>query len=78
MSGRTRSADDSASEPRTPSIDPGQPGRADPPTLELALVKYADRPDRCTIHPPDATGIERMSTWISVDRSLVVDAASMR
>ena len=77
MSGRTRSADDS-SEARTPSIDPGQPGQADPPTLDLALVRYADRPDRCTIHPPDLTGVERMSTWISVDRTLVVDAETMR
>ncbi|WP_135364005.1 DUF7511 domain-containing protein [Halosimplex halophilum] len=78
MSGRPQSADDAVSEPRAPSIDPGQPGPADPPALELALVRYADRPDRCTVHPPDATGVERMSTWISVDRSLVVDAASMR
>jgi hypothetical protein len=78
MSGRPQSADDTVSEPRTPSTDADQHGRADPPTLELALVQYADRPDRCTVHPADATGVERMSTWISVDRSLVVDAASMR
>ncbi|WP_436910173.1 DUF7511 domain-containing protein [Halosimplex marinum] len=78
MSGRPQPADDAVSEPRSPSTGPDQPGRTDPPALELALVRYADRPDRCTIHPPDATGVERMSTWISVDRTLVVDAASMR
>jgi hypothetical protein len=46
--------------------------------LELTLVRYDDRPDRCTVCPPKATGVQRMSTWISVDRSLVVSAASMR
>lgn len=77
MSGRTRSDDDSFRESPTPSVG-DRPGRPDAPRLELALVRYADRPDRCTIHPPDATGVERMSTWISVDRSLVLDVGSMR
>ncbi|WP_123533329.1 DUF7511 domain-containing protein [Halosimplex salinum] len=78
MSGRTRSDDGPAPETQTPSIADGQPGRSNAPVLELALVRYDDRPDRCTIHPADATGVERMSTWISVDRSLVVDGESMR
>ncbi|MFC7139061.1 hypothetical protein ACFQMA_04310 [Halosimplex aquaticum] len=77
MSGRTRSDDDSFPDRSAPSID-DRPGGSDSPQLELALVRYTDRPDRCTIHPPDATGVERMSTWISVDRSLVVDVDSMR
>lgn len=76
MSGCTRSDDDSFRESPAPSID--WPVERDAPLLELALVRYADRPDRCTIHPPDATGVDRMSKWISVDRSLVVDVDSMR
>ncbi|WP_415381249.1 hypothetical protein [Halosimplex sp. TS25] len=78
MSGRTRSDDDPLPESPASPTDGERSNRPDAPRLELALVRYADRPDRCTIHPPDATGVDRMSTWISVDRSLVVDADSMR
>lgn len=48
------------------------------PDLQLAIVKYDDRPDRGTIHPPDLTGIERMETWISVDVSVVADLSMWR
>ena len=77
MSGRTRSDDTASFEPDA-TVALGRAGPCATPRLELALVRYDDRPDRCTIHPPETTGIERMSTWISVDRSLVVDAATMR
>ncbi|MFB6073730.1 MAG: hypothetical protein ABEJ89_01815 [Haloarculaceae archaeon] len=43
----------------------------DAPRLQLALVEYADGPDRCTVYPPDATGLDRAATWISVDRTCV-------
>jgi len=77
MSGRTRSNDPFGSEPAATAPGDSAP-QPSAPRLELALVRYDDRPDRCTIHPPETTGVERMSTWLSVDRSLVVDVASMR
>lgn len=50
-----------------------QSGRKTEPELQLTIVRYDDRPDRGTIHPPDLSGIERMETWISVDLSVVSD-----
>lgn len=58
----------------TPSHAGGDPV----PDLQLAIVTYDDSPDRCTIHPPELTGIERMETWISVDLSLVADLSMWR
>jgi hypothetical protein len=48
------------------------------PALSLAVVQYADSPDRCTIYPPDATGDERLSTWLSANRDAFVDLDTMR
>lgn len=49
-----------------------------PEALTMTVVRRADGADRCTIYPPEATGIARMSTWISVDRSAVIDLAGRR
>lgn len=46
--------------------------------LRLAVVRYDERPDRGTIHPPGLTGVERMETWISVDMSAVTDLRTWR
>ncbi|MFW6382672.1 MAG: DUF7511 domain-containing protein [Haloferacaceae archaeon] len=55
------------------------PPRGDPlPTLDLVVVSRADGPDRATFHPPGLTGIARMETWLTVDRSAVVDLAAWR
>ncbi|WP_436927155.1 DUF7511 domain-containing protein [Halosimplex amylolyticum] len=78
MSRRTRTDDDPFPESPTPPAGPDGPRRPDAPRLELALVTYADRPDRCTVYPSGATGVERMSTWVSVDRSLLVGRESMQ
>ncbi|MFB6308062.1 MAG: hypothetical protein ABEH35_01910 [Haloarculaceae archaeon] len=51
---------------------------AGPIQLEMAIVRYTDRPDRCTVHNPDCDEIERLSTWLSADLSLAVDLESMR
>lgn len=48
------------------------------PDLQLAIVEYENRPDRGTIHPPQATGVDRMETWLSVDRDIVVDLSAWR
>ncbi|MEF8806896.1 DUF7511 domain-containing protein [Natronomonas sp.] len=50
----------------------------EPPRLECRTVRRADEPDRLTVYPADATGIPRMSTWLSVDASCVVDLESVR
>jgi len=53
---------------------PGQP-RFD---LQLAIVHYADSPDRCTLFPQSADDVALMATWLSVDRDLLVDLEGMR
>ena len=46
--------------------------------LALTVVRYTDRPDRCTVYPPDASGDARMSRWLTVDRAACVDLAASR
>jgi len=46
--------------------------------LRHDVVTYSDGPDRCTIYPPDATGVVRMSTWLTADRDAFVDLATVR
>jgi hypothetical protein len=74
-SNRERSPEEQANNSRE---TPSQSERETVPGLQLAIVKYDDRPDRGTIHPPDLTGIERMETWISVDMSVVADLSMWR
>ncbi|MFB6206275.1 MAG: hypothetical protein ABEJ05_07110 [Haloglomus sp.] len=63
--------------------DPGREQRAfaspEPaPPLAATLVTYADRPDRRTVYPPDATSVSRMSTWLTADAGAFVGLESMR
>jgi len=46
--------------------------------LSLTVVRYTDRPDRCTVYPPDASGDARMAEWITVNREVCVDLGPMR
>lgn len=48
------------------------------PELSLTVVRYSDGPNRCTISPSTVTGDARLTTWISVNQSVVVDLAEMR
>lgn len=48
------------------------------PRLACRTVRRPDGPDRWTVYPADATGVPRMSTWLSVDASCVVDLESVR
>lgn len=56
--------------------------RSEPPrseiALQMAVVEYARRPDRCTVYPPGLTSVERMSTWITTDRAIVESLAARR
>jgi hypothetical protein len=38
--------------------------------LESVVVQYDGMPDRCTVYPVQATKLERMTEWISVDADL--------
>ncbi|MFW5905356.1 MAG: DUF7511 domain-containing protein [archaeon] len=49
-----------------------------PTDLHLAIVRYDDRADRGTIHPPGLEGIPRMETWLSADMSVFVDLLAYR
>lgn len=49
-----------------------------PSGLELAVVRYDDSPDRCTLSPRDVDEEDVLTHWLSVDASLAVPLASMR
>lgn len=51
---------------------------AETPRLASRTVRRSDGPDRTTIYPADATGVPRMSTWLSVNTSCVVGLESVR
>ncbi|WP_245180724.1 DUF7511 domain-containing protein [Haloarcula amylovorans] len=53
------------------------PERADV-ELSMTVVQYTDGPDRCTVYPPGLSGVARMSTWLSADRSAFVDLDGMQ
>lgn len=57
---------------------PAEPVPATGEELTMTVVTYADAPDRCTVAPPGLSGVARMSTWLTVDRSSVVSLREMR
>jgi hypothetical protein len=77
----------SGSDPPTDTADPDgspavgapvSPPRRRSPALRLTVVRRDEAPDRATVHPSGATGIERMETWLSVDLSTVTDLSTWR
>jgi len=78
MSGSNSPAD--AADPDGPPAagSPTSSPRRRSPTLRLAVVRRDGGPDRATVHPSEATGIERMETWLSVDLSVVTDLSARR
>ncbi|MBX0324482.1 hypothetical protein EGH21_15740 [Halomicroarcula sp. F13] len=46
--------------------------------LSLTVVQYADGSDRCTMYPPGLSGVPRMSTWLTADRSAFVPLDEMQ
>lgn len=52
---------------------------ADRPSVELTsvVVDYDDRPDRRTMYPTEASGVERMSAWLTADDAGFVDLETM-
>ncbi|MFC4542635.1 hypothetical protein ACFO5R_11960 [Halosolutus amylolyticus] len=67
--------------------DPDGPGQRGPTAyshdgrpidLESVVVRYEDRPDRCTIVPRDCTESSRLTTWLSADIDVFVDLGEHR
>jgi len=46
--------------------------------LQSTVVHYADGPDRCTVFPPADDDCDRMTTWLSANRSVFEELESMR
>lgn len=55
----------------TPAGDPS-------PKLHHRTVDRPDGPDRCTVFPAGATGVPRMSTWLTVNADCLVDLETVR
>ena len=47
-------------------------------SLECLVVRYRNRPDRCTITPRECSEEERLTHWLSADLSAVVDLEEVR
>ena len=68
-------------EPGTPSAASDSGGRRPSERgvdLTHETVEYPDRLDRCTVYPPETSGIARMERWLTVDRRVVVDLRTER
>ena len=46
--------------------------------LECLVVRYRNRPDRCTITPRECSEEERITHWLSANLSAVVDLEEVR
>jgi hypothetical protein len=75
MSGSTSDYDDRSTRRRLASATQYSSDAAD---LESIVVRYEDRPDRCTITPRECPDAERLTTWLSADVGAVVDLAEVR
>ena len=47
-------------------------------SLQCLVVRYRNRPDRCTITPRECSEAERLTHWLSADLSAVVDLEEVR
>lgn len=46
--------------------------------LESIVVRYEDRPDRCTITPRECPEEAQLTTWLSADVEVFVDLGDAR
>lgn len=69
---RTTAPDDADESSRIP--------RSDHPAADLRtiVVEYPDRPDQCTICPRTITSQQLLTTWITADRSALIDLGDAR
>ncbi|EMA01410.1 hypothetical protein SAMN05443574_11253 [Haloarcula vallismortis] len=66
------------------SLDPDGAGSATtertqaPHELSMTVVEYTSEPDRCTVSPRGLSGVAKLSTWMTVNKEVVVGLAAMR
>lgn len=48
------------------------------PRLRLRVTDVPGETDRATLSPADATDVERMETWLSIDAGVLRDLAGCR
>lgn len=75
MNGSTSGYDDRSAEERLAAAAQHQPGVS---SLESIVVRYEDRPDRCTIAPRECSEADQLTTWLSADVRAFVDLADAR
>ena len=49
-----------------------------PHELSMTVVEYTSEPDRCTVSPRGLSDVAKLSTWMTVDKEVVVDLDAMR
>lgn len=49
-----------------------------PQELAAEIVIYGDKPAECTIHPPDARGVELLTAWITAEEGSFVSVEDIR
>jgi hypothetical protein len=74
MSGRTDD-DGRTGGAMTPSNDESHTRR---PIIEGTVVRYADKPDECTLHPAMPTSKESTTTWITAKEGSYVSVMAWR
>ncbi|QLK26870.1 hypothetical protein HYG81_04465 [Natrinema zhouii] len=75
MTGFTSGYDDPSSRQRLATAAQYE---TDAPALESIVVRYEDRPDRCTIAPRECSEIDQLTTWLSADVGAFVELADMQ
>lgn len=46
--------------------------------LASVIVEHDEEPDKCTVYDPETTGVDRMSSWLTVDTDSLVDLYHVR
>jgi hypothetical protein len=59
-------------------LDPADADAAAAEPLTGTLVRYADRPDRMTIHPEEDDDVALMARWLSADADAFVHLEAFR
>ena len=58
--------------PDTTPRGPRSSEAADRRVLDATVVRYRNEPDRCTVTPPDVSGDQQFTAWLSVDADALV------
>lgn len=76
MSDSSGDPENRVSIPRTDNSDATDP--TNPFELRSVVVRYATRPDRCTIYPRRESCCEHVDAWLSADADAFVPLEKMR